>query len=246
MNDLVEWGEMRLESPRGWVWADFEGVGEGDSGDSGSEDDEDEEEGDAGRGYAGQSVHGGLGLPMPPPVHTNDTSDSENAAPPNPTQTTTPGPTTLTPDPMHLDPPPNAHQTPIPHLTATNTPTLPFPITRPHPRNPFAPLSPNTSPNPLSHTRTRKPKTPVLRCHLVQIKILENHQNGKDTHLRGLQIFARDNEREGRKAMVSVGMGGRNGDGKGEDSGAVGGGGKERRRMGGLTRSEWMGEASIR
>ncbi|KAF1831670.1 galactose-binding like protein, partial [Decorospora gaudefroyi] len=30
---------------------------------------------------------------------------------------------------------------------------------------------------------------PVLRAHLVQIKILENHQNGKDTHLRGLQIF---------------------------------------------------------
>ncbi|KAF2828178.1 galactose-binding like protein, partial [Ophiobolus disseminans] len=30
---------------------------------------------------------------------------------------------------------------------------------------------------------------PVLRAHLVQIKILENHQNGKDTHLRGLQVF---------------------------------------------------------
>jgi anaphase-promoting complex subunit 10 len=27
---------------------------------------------------------------------------------------------------------------------------------------------------------------------LVQVKICENHQNGKDTHLRGLQIFARD------------------------------------------------------
>ncbi|KAF1994554.1 galactose-binding like protein, partial [Amniculicola lignicola CBS 123094] len=35
----------------------------------------------------------------------------------------------------------------------------------------------------------RKPRTPILRAHLVQIKILENHQNGKDTHLRGLQIF---------------------------------------------------------
>ncbi|KAH7128817.1 anaphase-promoting complex, subunit 10/DOC domain-containing protein, partial [Dendryphion nanum] len=32
-------------------------------------------------------------------------------------------------------------------------------------------------------------KFPVLRAHLVQVKILENHQNGKDTHLRGLQIF---------------------------------------------------------
>ncbi|KAF1980033.1 galactose-binding like protein, partial [Bimuria novae-zelandiae CBS 107.79] len=26
MNDLVEWGEMRLEAPRGWVWADFSGI----------------------------------------------------------------------------------------------------------------------------------------------------------------------------------------------------------------------------
>lgn len=33
---------------------------------------------------------------------------------------------------------------------------------------------------------------PLLRCFLVQVRIMENHQNGKDTHLRGLQIFARD------------------------------------------------------
>ncbi|KAF2492428.1 galactose-binding like protein, partial [Lophium mytilinum] len=32
-------------------------------------------------------------------------------------------------------------------------------------------------------------RLPELRAHLVQVKILENHQNGKDTHLRGLQIF---------------------------------------------------------
>jgi anaphase-promoting complex subunit 10 len=35
-------------------------------------------------------------------------------------------------------------------------------------------------------------KMPVLRCMLVQVRICENHQNGKDTHLRGLQIFGRD------------------------------------------------------
>jgi len=35
---------------------------------------------------------------------------------------------------------------------------------------------------------------PVLRAFLVQVRIIENHQNGKDTHLRGLQIFARDKE----------------------------------------------------
>lgn len=33
---------------------------------------------------------------------------------------------------------------------------------------------------------------PTLRCFLLQLRILENHQNGKDTHLRGMQIFARD------------------------------------------------------
>lgn len=35
-------------------------------------------------------------------------------------------------------------------------------------------------------------EVPVLRAMLVQVQIRENHQNGKDTHLRGLQIFARD------------------------------------------------------
>ena len=35
---------------------------------------------------------------------------------------------------------------------------------------------------------------PTLRCFLVQVRILENHQNGKDTHLRGFQVFAKDHE----------------------------------------------------
>ncbi|KAF2849199.1 galactose-binding like protein, partial [Plenodomus tracheiphilus IPT5] len=96
MNDLQEWGEMRLESPRGWVWADFSGT-------------------------------------QPPPT------------------------TTITP--------------------------------RSQPRHPFTPLSPNTPHNHHHRRRNKPPKTPILRAHLVQIKILENHQNGKDTHLRGLQIF---------------------------------------------------------
>lgn len=32
----------------------------------------------------------------------------------------------------------------------------------------------------------------VLRCFFLQVRVLENHQNGKDTHIRGIQIFARD------------------------------------------------------
>jgi len=35
-------------------------------------------------------------------------------------------------------------------------------------------------------------KRPVLRAFILQVRIVENHQNGKDTHLRGLQIFAVD------------------------------------------------------
>lgn len=41
-------------------------------------------------------------------------------------------------------------------------------------------------------------RRPVLRAFIVQVRIVENHQNGKDTHLRGLQIFARDQMEVGR------------------------------------------------
>ncbi|KAF2209213.1 hypothetical protein CERZMDRAFT_47852, partial [Cercospora zeae-maydis SCOH1-5] len=53
-------------------------------------------------------------------------------------------------------------------------------------------------------------KQPVLRAFLVQVRILENHQNGKDTHLRAVQIFARDDEgvkkemRGGGKAVAAT------------------------------------------
>ena len=36
-----------------------------------------------------------------------------------------------------------------------------------------------------------------LRAFIVQVRVLENHQNGKDTHVRGVQIFAGE-ERVGR------------------------------------------------
>ena len=42
-------------------------------------------------------------------------------------------------------------------------------------------------------------KQPLLRAFLVQVRILENHQNGKDTHLRSVQLFARDETYESRK-----------------------------------------------
>lgn len=42
-------------------------------------------------------------------------------------------------------------------------------------------------------------KRPVLRAFLVQVRILENHQNGKDTHLRAVQLFSRDDVHQVRK-----------------------------------------------
>ncbi|KAI9764782.1 MAG: anaphase promoting complex subunit doc1 [Geoglossum simile] len=53
----------------------------------------------------------------------------------------------------------------------------------------------------------------VLRAWLVQVKVSENHQNGKDTHVRGLQIFAREEGDEGeeggaREEWGAVGLGG--------------------------------------
>lgn len=44
-------------------------------------------------------------------------------------------------------------------------------------------------------------RRPLLRAFLVQVRILENHQNGKDTHLRAVQLFARDESQETRTAV---------------------------------------------
>jgi anaphase-promoting complex subunit 10 len=44
-------------------------------------------------------------------------------------------------------------------------------------------------------------KRPVLRAFLVQVRILENHQNGKDTHLRAVQLFARDETQQSRRSQ---------------------------------------------
>jgi len=43
----------------------------------------------------------------------------------------------------------------------------------------------------------------VIKAFLVQITILANHQNGKDTHLRGVKIFAPGTEHS---TSVSTGL----------------------------------------
>lgn len=73
----------------------------------------------------------------------------------------------------------------------------------------------------------------------MQVKILENHQNGKDTHLRGLQVFARDGDAGGKAGGEGkvVGLGERMGIGGG-------GAGEKRREVGGLKGGGWM-EAEV-
>ena len=41
-----------------------------------------------------------------------------------------------------------------------------------------------------------------LRAFVVQLRVLENHQNGKDTHVRGVQIFAQDDRVKKSRAVV--------------------------------------------
>jgi anaphase-promoting complex subunit 10 len=87
----------------------------------------------------------------------------------------------------------------------------------------------------------------------VQIKILENHQNGKDTHLRGLQIFARNDEDLGR-SVPEQGIKGSSGLNKAVTGGAQGmeavkAGKKERARREErleLGRSAWDMDGDIR
>ncbi|KAK2629195.1 hypothetical protein QTJ16_000015 [Diplocarpon rosae] len=84
------------------------------------------------------------------------------------------------------------------------------------------------------------PDGKTLRAFLVQIKIVENHQNGKDTHVRGLKIYARDDRASrGLEALL------------GEAAEEVPGKTKARKQGSGMERSwllepDWMSEAELR
>jgi anaphase-promoting complex subunit 10 len=265
MNDLQEWGEMRLESPRGWVWADFSGVGDAES-----DSDDDDDEADDGEPTEQQSIIDDSQPQYDMPF------DSENDAPTftplNPDTTDMHSDTDVdvdddddesddedddddeeVEDSMHMDSRPHrlphSHQRQHLHtpIHQHSTPSLP----RPTPRLPFAALSPNM-PNVAARppVSPRRPRMPVLRAHLVQVKILENHQNGKDTHLRGLQVFTRNDEGARGADAVVLRRGG------GGDAGGASGasGGKKSRTKrddvfelgGGLGASAWDMEPSLR
>ena len=51
-----------------------------------------------------------------------------------------------------------------------------------------------------------------LRAWVLQIRILENHQNGKDTHVRGVQIFGKDEEDSKEISGWTKGLGDKSGD----------------------------------
>ncbi|KAL1953225.1 hypothetical protein VTO42DRAFT_3367 [Malbranchea cinnamomea] len=44
----------------------------------------------------------------------------------------------------------------------------------------------------------------VLKAMVIQVRICENHQNGKDTHVRGFQVFARDDKYFARRRRSST------------------------------------------
>ncbi|KAF2008984.1 galactose-binding like protein [Aaosphaeria arxii CBS 175.79] len=262
MNDLVEWGEMRLEQPRGWIWADFEGVDDESSEDE-SEDDEDfSEDGNntvngnnpntttspfspsgltpSGRGQRQRRQRPPVDGPMA--IDTPDPNMSEFQTPDRP-HTDTP----ILPVPRFTIPPPpqngNLQTTPILHtpqiasssfINPSSSPEIPIP--EPHD---------NTNKR---HSPTTRKKQPVLRAHLVQIKILENHQNGKDTHLRGLQIFAKDGEADNRRRRSQVvsypnidveGAEEGNGKGKGKAGKSAGRSGVDKLPLRGMQRPVW-------
>ena len=72
-----------------------------------------------------------------------------------------------------------------------------------------------------------------LRAFVVQVRVLENHQNGKDTHVRAVQIFARDDKIRSARAVVAEE------DGKGTI-------GMEGGEMVGLEEPDWMQDPEIR
>jgi anaphase-promoting complex subunit 10 len=83
----------------------------------------------------------------------------------------------------------------------------------------------------------------VLRCMCVQIRVLENHQNGKDTHVRGVQLYARDEKlrRQGRAASVARRVAGEETDSKAQAENT-----KINEGVASILDVDWLGEPEIR
>jgi Anaphase-promoting complex, subunit 10 (APC10) len=83
----------------------------------------------------------------------------------------------------------------------------------------------------------------VLKCMVVQVRICENHQNGKDTHVRGFQVFARD-ESAGKGSRKIIKKGAMHG--KADNASNASAGHNEEEEILGLEEADWIGEPEIR
>ncbi|KAL4976963.1 galactose-binding domain-like protein [Aspergillus desertorum] len=95
----------------------------------------------------------------------------------------------------------------------------------------------------------------VLKAMVIQMRVMENHQNGKDTHVRGFQVFARDDNcrrignapsasADGRVRRHSIRKslrGANDDDGQGDGTGV-----SDRGKVTGLEEPDWMGDPVIR
>ncbi|RDL35468.1 uncharacterized protein BP5553_07399 [Venustampulla echinocandica] len=79
----------------------------------------------------------------------------------------------------------------------------------------------------------------TLRAFLVQVRVVENHQNGKDTHVRGLKVYARDERARGGLVPLAD-----SGPPKGDLAAAIEKKGNEERTW--LVEPEWMGDPELR
>ncbi|KAJ0425786.1 galactose-binding domain-like protein [Aspergillus carlsbadensis] len=94
----------------------------------------------------------------------------------------------------------------------------------------------------------------VLKAMVLQMRVIENHQNGKDTHVRGFQVFARDDDRRRIGNAPSASADGRTRRhsarkslrGAADDDGRDGNGESTRGKVAALEEPDWMGDPVIR
>ncbi|OCT45574.1 hypothetical protein CLCR_11232 [Cladophialophora carrionii] len=78
----------------------------------------------------------------------------------------------------------------------------------------------------------------VLKAMVVQVQICENHQNGKDTHVRGFQVFARDYTNHGEVRTTKKIKQGKVQPSEADDDVVT--------KIHGLQPADWMGDPEIR
>lgn len=84
-----------------------------------------------------------------------------------------------------------------------------------------------------------------MRAFLVQLKVVENHQNGKDTHVRGLKIYAKDDRIRGEvRNLELMGILPLNRKRKGKEKSYLNV--SEGSLTGSLIEPDWMGEPELR